>query len=687
MVTLDESAEQRQFRSSLHSWGERYFDDAAAPASDPAGDIRKLWPELAELGVLALASDPDSGGAAEVVIAAEELGRVACPGPVVASIVAAGALTGETRDLIREGQVIPSLVINSIVPFSGLASVFLKIEDSEIWEVAREATWEPFVTSAGLEWSRGDVRKVRSLGPAAGAQVLRDLGTAAYLVGAAERQLEIAAAYANERKQFGHPIGEFQAVSHPLAAAYVDLLAAKSLTVIAASTFDAGKDARRGALEARIAAANAGLRGAYAAHQAMGGIGFAVEGPLARRSLQLREVALSAPLGAAETELLEGSGSQPRKPGTESGYSASEEAFRREVRDFIGSLGEAGGFFIEADLSEWLRCKEIFAALAAKNWLALSWPREYGGEARSPVYEAILWDELAYARVARPPFSAGIVAKAIMAAGSEAQKRQYLEPIRRGELHFALGYSEPEAGSDLTGLRTRAVRDGDTYVVTGEKRWTSLGHVADKLWLLCRTGTLESRARGLSILIVDMDSPGISIRPIYLMDGGRVNEIHLSEVVVPIGNRIGDENSGWSIISQSLAVERHVQFAPNRLVRDMEDLREWAAEHGLLDDLRFVGKLRELEVKVAGARALSLRMIAAVGGGRDTTVLAAANKLYFTELCQEIARVPVEFNVPEALISGTMVEFLWRQSILETLGGGTSEIMRGIVARRGLRIG
>jgi hypothetical protein len=313
MVTLDESAEQRQFRSSLHSWGERYFDDAAAPASDPAGDIRKLWPELAELGVLALASDPDSGGAAEVVIAAEELGRVACPGPVVASIVAAGALTGETRDLIREGQVIPSLVINSIVPFSGLASVFLKIEDSEIWEVAREATWEPFVTSAGLEWSRGDVRKVRSLGPAAGAQVLRDLGTAAYLVGAAERQLEIAAAYANERKQFGHPIGEFQAVSHPLAAAYVDLLAAKSLTVIAASTFDAGKDARRGALEARIAAANAGLRGAYAAHQAMGGIGFAVEGPLARRSLQLREVALSAPLGAAETELLEG---QAPSPGT-----------------------------------------------------------------------------------------------------------------------------------------------------------------------------------------------------------------------------------------------------------------------------------------------------------------------------------------------------------------------------------
>jgi alkylation response protein AidB-like acyl-CoA dehydrogenase len=682
MITFDESAEQRQFRSSLRSWGERYFDDATAPAAD----IRKLWPELAELGVLALASDPDSGGAAEVAIAAEELGRVACPGPLVASVVAAGSLTGETRDLVREGQVIPSLVAGSLVPFSGLASVFLKIEDGQIWEVACEETCEPFVTPAGLQWSRGGARRVRNLGPAARAQVLRDLGTAAYLVGAAERQLEIAAAYANERTQFGRPIGDFQAVSHPLAAAFVDLLAARSLTVIAASAFDAGKDARRGALEARIAAAHAGLRGTYAAHQAMGGIGFAVEGPLARRSLQLREVALSVPLETAETELLEG-GDQPGNPVTESWYSASEEAFRREVRDFIGSLGEAGGFFIEAELPEWVRCKEIFAALAAKNWLALSWPREYGGDARSPAYEAILWDELAYARVARPPFSAGIVAKAIMAAGSEDQKRQYLEPIRRGELHFALGYSEPEAGSDLTGLRTRAVRNGDTYVVTGEKRWTSLGHVADKLWLLCRTGTLESRARGLSILIVDMDSPGISIRPIYLMDGGRVNEIHLSEVVVPVGNRIGDENSGWSVISQSLAVERHVQFAPNRLVRDMEDLREWAAEHGLRDDPRFMARLRELDVKVAGARALSLRMIAAVDGGSDSTVLAAANKLYFTELCQEIARVAVDFSVPEALISGTMVEFLWRQSILETLGGGTSEIMRGIVARRGLRIG
>ena len=147
--------------------------------------------------------------------------------------------------------------------------------------------------------------------------------------------------------------------------------------------------------------------------------------------------------------------------------------------------------------------RRLYRALGERNWLALAWPEEAGGLGWPPVYEFILWDELAYARAARPPIGSGIVAKTIIAHGTDEQKQRFLPGLRTGELFFSLGYSEPEAGSDLGGLRTRAVRDGDHYVVNGEKRWTSAAHRADFLWLLCRTGTLESRARGLTLLIVD----------------------------------------------------------------------------------------------------------------------------------------------------------------------------------------
>ena len=362
-------------------------------------------------------------------------------------------------------------------------------------------------------------------------------------------------------------------------------------------------------------------------------------------------------------------------------FNDEQEVFRSEVQSLIRDHAEVNGFFVEADATAWNRVRELYRALADRNWLALAWPESLGGTGRSPAFEAILWDELAYARAARPPFSAGIVAKAIIAAGTTEQHEYFLPPIRKGELHFALGYSEPEAGSDLTGLRTKAVRVGDSYVVTGEKRWTSLAHFADMLWLLCRTGTQESRGRGLSILIVDLRSPGITISPIPLMDGGRLNEIHLDEVVVPAFNRIGEENEGWAIIARSLAVERHVQFSPKRLVRDLEDLRSWVQTAGKENDPDVRARLRDLDTEVAKACALSLLVVDAVEHQRDAIVEAAANKLVSTVLCQQIARAAVDIGAPDAIALSSQMEFLWRQSILETLGGGTSEIMRGIIAR------
>jgi 3-oxocholest-4-en-26-oyl-CoA dehydrogenase alpha subunit len=363
--------------------------------------------------------------------------------------------------------------------------------------------------------------------------------------------------------------------------------------------------------------------------------------------------------------------------------SAAEQAFRTEVQAFLAEHGDVRSFFHHEGTADEDQ-RRLYRALAERNWLALAWPVEVGGLGRPPVYEFILWDELAYARAARPPIGSGIVAKTIIAHGTEEQKARFLPPLRTAEIAFSLGYSEPEAGSDLGGLRTRAVREGDHYVVNGEKRWTSAAHRADYLWLLCRTGTLESRSRGLTLLIIDLRSQGISISPIPAIDGERFNEVRFDDVSVPIEHRVGEENGAWTMIVDSLATERHVQFSPKRVLRDFEELVRWVRDHGLADDPVVRHQLGDLAVEVAEVQALALEMLQAVQDGRSAVVEAASNKLWGSEVCQRIARMATDLGAPEALVKDSELEFLWRQTMSETIGGGTSEIMRGVIVRNAL---
>jgi alkylation response protein AidB-like acyl-CoA dehydrogenase len=356
--------------------------------------------------------------------------------------------------------------------------------------------------------------------------------------------------------------------------------------------------------------------------------------------------------------------------------------FRRQVRDLLQRSGS------DRDPWQYFRdrsgAKNLYLELGRRGWLSISWPVSEGGLGRTLDFEFTLWDEMAYARAAKPPIGAAIVAHSIMGHATAEQKARFLPGIARGEITFSLGYSEPEAGSDLTGLRAHARRDGDKYVVSGEKRWTSDAHHADLLWLLCRTGALESRARGLSLLIVDLPSPNIEIRPIMTLDGHRVNEVRLNEVVVPVGNRIGDENGAWKIIQEALAQERHLQVLPGRLRRDMDDLIEWARTSGVLGD---DAARRELALFAAGVDAVSesARLIVeSMIRGDDPSTLAACQKIVGTHLMQEIARFPLEHGDSGQLVTGSPFEFLWRECVLETVAGGTSEVMAGMVARRAL---
>jgi alkylation response protein AidB-like acyl-CoA dehydrogenase len=363
-------------------------------------------------------------------------------------------------------------------------------------------------------------------------------------------------------------------------------------------------------------------------------------------------------------------------------FAPEEESFRREVAAFLAPWRDLDGYFRMG--TRWERVMELWRALGARGWLSLGWPLAEGGAGLSPAYDYLLWDEAAYARAARAPLDAGIVAKSIIRYGSAAQKARWLPPIRRGECPFSLGYSEPEAGSDLAGLRTRAERRGDVYLVSGEKCWTSYAEHADWLWTLVRTGPSESRAEGLSLLILDLHAPGVAIEPLPTLDGEQLNAIRLDGVAVPVAQRVGPEGGAWKIMGEALADERHVQFAPGRLRRDLEELAAFAREQSLAEDPVARRALADLSVRVLEAEMQALRVLDAALHGRSGAVEAAANKVVHTEVAQEIARVALDLGGPEAVAVGGRVEFLWRQSLWETIGGGTSEIMRGVVARQGL---
>lgn len=360
---------------------------------------------------------------------------------------------------------------------------------------------------------------------------------------------------------------------------------------------------------------------------------------------------------------------------------APEREFRTQVAELLAAT-EASRQAFQIFKDRGGATAELYRELGRRGWLSLTWPKTFDGLALPAIYDLLLWDEMAYHRVARPPVGAGMVARSIIDWGTEHQRERFLPGIKSAGDAYALGYSEPQAGSDLTSLRTRARLDGDHYIVTGEKRWTSDAHTADRLWLLCRTGDLRDRSRGLSLLIVDLDSPGITVSPIATLDGHQLNEVRLDDVAVPDVNRIGPEGGAWQMIRAALARERHLQVMPGRVARDLESLTLLIHHSGADDD--DMSELATLTSKTAGLHASVRASVRAAGDGEVEAVVAAMNKLVGTSLMQEIARAGSRIVGRAALVEGEEIEYLWRESIMETIAGGTSEMMLDVIAKRGL---
>jgi 3-oxocholest-4-en-26-oyl-CoA dehydrogenase alpha subunit len=344
--------------------------------------------------------------------------------------------------------------------------------------------------------------------------------------------------------------------------------------------------------------------------------------------------------------------------------------------------------------------RDIALRMGRDGWLGIGWPVEYGGQGRSAVEQFIFFDEAQRAGAPVPFLTINTVGPTLMRHGSEAQKAAFLPRILRGEVHFSIGYSEPDAGTDLAALRTSAVFDGDEWVISGSKLWTSLVADADYVWLAARTDPEAKKHRGISIFIVPTGAPGFRFSPIHTIGDATTNATFYDGVRVPADALVGEVNRGWELIVDQLNLERVALCAPGGLARLFEEVCEWARSTRLADGRRVVdqewARLNLARVR-AGLEFLTLinwKVAWSLTQGRIDPADASATKVFGTELYCQAYRLLLEVmgpagtlkrGSPETVLQGR-VERAYRGTLILTFGGGTNEVQRDLISVFGLHM-
>ncbi|EHB57835.1 Isovaleryl-CoA dehydrogenase [Mycolicibacterium rhodesiae JS60] len=378
-------------------------------------------------------------------------------------------------------------------------------------------------------------------------------------------------------------------------------------------------------------------------------------------------------------------------------YTPEQEELRRELRAYFGKLmtperQEALMSTTGGEIGTGNVYRETVSQMGKDGWLTLNWPTEYGGQNRDPMDSLIFTDEAAIAGAPVPFLTINSVAPTIMAFGTDEQKAFYLPKIAAGDLHFAIGYSEPGAGTDLAALRTTAVRDGDDYVVNGQKMWTSLIQYADYVWLAVRTNPEAKKHRGISVLIVPTTSEGFSWTPVHTMAGVGTSATYYQDVRVPVSTRVGEENGGWKLVTNQLNHERVALVSAQPIFLALSQVREWAQNTKDVHGNRLVdSEWVQLNLARVLAKAEYLKLInwelASAKSGTLSPADASAAKVFGTELATEAYRLLMEILGPSAtlrqdshgaLLRGR-VERMHRAALILTFGGGTNEIQRDII--------
>jgi alkylation response protein AidB-like acyl-CoA dehydrogenase len=383
-------------------------------------------------------------------------------------------------------------------------------------------------------------------------------------------------------------------------------------------------------------------------------------------------------------------------------FSPEQVAFVAEVERFLDEHDDPEVFDVTrenmAQIVDTPARRAFMAELGRQGWLGITWPKEYGGQEGDGVYEHLLNEALARRGGPQIGKGVGIVGKTIIRHGSEKLKQEFLPKILRNEVEFAVGYSEPNAGSDAASMQLKATRDGDGWRLNGQKTWTTSAHFAEWYWVGARTDPEAPKHAGITLFLVPLDQPGITVKAIWTMGDERTNEVYLDDVWVSDDYVVGELNHGFQYISEALDLERFTMFTFSPIAQRLDVLCDYVAHaerdgRPLRDDPVVRQKIAQLATQAEVARVLGLAFVnKSSKGGAAPTVEASAYKLYATELSKRLASASMDIGGPgtqlrvktaDAPMEGR-AESTYRYTVIDTIGGGASEIQKNIIARRKL---
>ena len=383
----------------------------------------------------------------------------------------------------------------------------------------------------------------------------------------------------------------------------------------------------------------------------------------------------------------------------EIGYTEEHQALRNRLREYYANLLTPE---VEAQLADshgiGPHMRRVVKQMAADGWLGIGWPKEYGGQGLGPIEQYIFFDESMRAGAPVPMLTINTVGPTIMDFGTAEQKTFFLPKILAGDIHFCIGYTEPESGTDLASLRTRAVRDGDEYVINGQKIYTSLAGGADYIWLATRTDPEAPKHKGISMFIVPMDTPGIKVVPMHLLGDHNINYTFYEDVRVPAANLVGGENQGWTLITNQLNHERVTLCSSGIVERALDDVRSWAQNTKLADGRRVVDQewvqvhLARVYARLEFLKLINWKVAWTATQGHLDVADASTIKVFGTEFYMEAFKLLLEVvgqagyltrGTPDVVLAGRL-EMYARSLVILTFGGGTNEIQRDLIAIFGM---
>jgi alkylation response protein AidB-like acyl-CoA dehydrogenase len=731
---------REMLRDSLRGFLGEHWRANALKRGAAAEDISAIWRKLAGFGVGSLGSDPAEGGLREILVVMGELGRAACPAPTWSAALANLALAASRAELaadllekLHAGSASIAFSFGALDPDPSAGAIRIANQRAggllRFVETAGSCTHLLCVVdlntlalvelnAAGIEveptrvmgaWVFCEVRldavPVTSIALEDGA--VNDLLLAAKLMltarahGAARRAFELVVDYAKERRQFGQPIGKFQAIQHKLADCLVALEGVRLMLDHAAGLHDRGNDDWRYFADCTSTFAGDALRRVSLETQHIfGAIGYAEEheAPLHFKRVHLDTIALGGVRQAKRRLaacLLDSDGAAL----PQSDLGPAGNALRDQVRHWLEQnwLGERKAAFDDKPFSKREFDADFARDIGKTGWIGLGWPEAFGGQARSPKEQIAFMETME--RAEAPRIGAAIQANALMMFGTPEQQQRYLPEILRGEAMHGMGYSEPQAGSDLAALRTSAARDGDHWVINGQKIWTTTWW-GKYMFLAARTDKDAKPAHaGISMFIVPMDAKGITIRPATTMYDGSFANIFYDDVRIPLENLVGEVNGGWKVLTGALAFERGLVGGGIvlKVAHAFEQLRRLViAREGdapaLGDDPFVRDRMATLASEIEVGRQLMMHCAELAADGVTPPEYGAISKVFSGELMERFGEAALDIlgmraalseQMPGAIDNGRFEQNL-RHSLMWVISIGSNEIQRSLIAQRGL---